>query len=122
MEVVLNEDSGSPGMGSIVNTGTTFSYPEDQWYLTEVTVDLDNSTATVTIDGVEVETAYDYPGTQLGAINFWSIDAANRYYIDDVLFEELPPAVVTVTFTVDMAMEMTSAEGVFLSGSFKRLA
>ena len=91
MNVFYNEDGGAPGTGNVMESGNTFTYPEDEWFDVILSVDLDNSTATLSIAGQLVENAYAYPGSQLGAINFFSIDATNRYYLDDVQMSALEP-------------------------------
>jgi hypothetical protein len=116
LDVFYNADGGAPGTGTVDQSGNTFSYPEDQWFTVEHFIDLDGNTMTLTIDGVEVETT-DYTGN-LGAINFFSIDATNRYYIDDVLYEALTPNPVDVTFNVNMANETVDAAGAHIAGEF----
>ena len=123
MDVFFNQDSGAPGTGVVNQTGTTFSYPEDQWFEVAMIVDMDNSLLELTVDGQVVEAAYAYPGAQLGAINFFSIDAANRYYIDDVAYGALEPIVnqVTATFSVDASLlvdEGTFEGTMFIAGAF----
>jgi hypothetical protein len=69
------------------------AYPDDQWFEVIHVIDLDNSTNTTVIDGNVMLDAVPYQGApqggtpglsfQLGSINFYSIDANNRYYIDD---------------------------------------
>ncbi|MCG8327331.1 MAG: T9SS type A sorting domain-containing protein [Chitinophagales bacterium] len=124
MEVYFNRDGGAAGTGEVDNTGTTFTYPEDQWFEVAMIIDLDNSTLELSVDGAVVEAAYAYPGAQLGAINFFSIDATNRYYIDDVAYGQMESAIqqVTASFAVDAEMLINAGElsgdGMFIAGDF----
>lgn len=88
LDVFFNEDGGAPGTGTVNQTGTTFSYPEDAWFEVAMVHDLDNDQQALFIDGQLVETTA-YPGS-LGSIDFFSIDAQNRYYVDNVEFVGLP--------------------------------
>ena len=117
MTVDYNESTTTPGTGLVTDTGTEFQYPEEEWFLNQLIIDLDNDELEFRVNGIQVEVAYPYPGN-LGAINFWSQNANNRYYIDDILFEALPPASVDVTFCVDLKLQVVAPEGVFLSGNF----
>ncbi len=68
-------------------------YPDNQWFSVVHVFDLDNGTHTAEIDGNILLNAIPYLGApqggtpgpvfQLGAINYFSIDTNNRYYIDD---------------------------------------
>ncbi|MDA0973455.1 MAG: hypothetical protein O2867_06960, partial [Bacteroidetes bacterium] len=65
---------------------SAFTWPEDTWFQMSHTVDLDNSTVVVELDGVEIHSGA-YAGTQVGCINFYSIDGTNNYYLDDVVVD-----------------------------------
>ncbi len=86
MELWYNDGGAAPGVGNTTLSATTFTYPEDAWFDVEHFIDLDADTMTLWIDGNMVET-YDYTGN-LGSIDFFSVDASNRYYIDDVVYED----------------------------------
>ncbi len=88
-EVRFNANSGAPGEGVVSAGSLPFSYPEDQWFSVEHDIDLDNDLMTITIDGVEVGTIpyTNAGGDLLSSVDFFSIDAANRYYIDDVVYD-----------------------------------
>jgi hypothetical protein len=68
-------------------------YPDNEWFSVTHVIDLDNGTHTVDINGTLLLDNFAYqgygqgqqpsPSTQLGSINFYSIDTNNRYYIDD---------------------------------------
>ena len=76
------------GQGLVFETNTSFSYPQDTWFEVAHVVDLDNNVLELWIDGTQILSSYNYTGN-LGAVNFYSINAVNRYYVDDVLYTEL---------------------------------
>lgn len=88
MEVRFNDGGGAPGVG-VTNLGTAdFSYPEDEWFSVEHYINLDANTFDLIIAGTLV--GKDLPfDAMLSAIDFFSIDANNNYYIDDVLHRPL---------------------------------
>ena len=67
-------------------SGAEVPYPNDEWFLVRQDIDLDASTLSVWIDGTQLLDEEAYPGTALGSIDFFSIDANNSMYIDDVLY------------------------------------
>lgn len=85
---------GAPGVISF-DQGKFFApYPEDTWFSVTHVLDLDNGTHTLDINGTSMLDEFPYLDTdgnlafQLGAINFYAIDANNRFFVDDfVLFE-----------------------------------
>jgi len=77
---------GTAGVITHDQSSATVPYPNDTWFLIRQDFDLNASVFSVWIDGVNLILDENYPGTQLGAINFFSIDANNSYYIDDVLY------------------------------------
>ena len=94
--VYFNCDAASPGSGGV--SGQTdctafdevFAYPEDQWFKVTCIYDIDNQTWSMKIDDVEVFSFYPFAfGTQtfveLAGIDFWSANATNEMYIDDVV-------------------------------------
>jgi len=89
MNVFFNQGNIAPGTGVVTN-GTnvevaTFSYPMDQWFTVLHRIDLDADVLELIIDGETVMTDYPYPDN-IGSIDFYSIDANNRYYIDDIAY------------------------------------
>ena len=116
LDVFFGADAqGNPstgGTGVISQTGTTFTYPEDTWFMVSHDIDLDNNELKLYIDGQMVE-QMPYNGN-LGAVDFFSINQQNLYYIDDVLFTNTP---AVVTFRVDLGEMSPAPEGVFLAGS-----
>lgn len=84
-------ETGSGGSSGVIThsqSGATIAYLSNFWFNVTMVFNLDNSTFSVTIDGQDFLVDEAYPGSQLGAVNFFSIDADNRYYIDDVLYVE----------------------------------
>lgn len=79
------------GVCSAYFGGATFTYPEGAWFDVVHNVDLDNDHITFSVNGTIV---YDgaFAGN-LGAIDFYSINADNNYFVDDVEFRELAPQV-----------------------------
>ena len=126
LEVSFGADNlGNPtafGQGLVNQSSTTFDYPEDSWLDIVHVVDLDEDQLTISINGTEISTI-PYTGN-LGAVNFFSINADNRYYLDDILFRSLPPVVqpVDVTFHVDAQILIDNgtldASGIWLAGGF----
>lgn len=84
----FNEAGASPGVFLDETTGETGTYPEDEWFEVEIFFEVDVLTYAITIDGTIVNTTpvpFQADAT-LGAIDFFSIDANNNYYIDNLLF------------------------------------
>lgn len=80
---------GAAGVITSLQTGDTAPYPEDQWFLIHHEIDLDALTYTVEIDGAAFVTNAPYIGAQLGSIDFFSVDANNQYWVDDVIYDEM---------------------------------
>ena len=92
MEVYFGADVSGEGEFT-VPVGPTFTYPVDQWFLVEHFVDLDANTIEVFINGT-LTLSGEYTGN-LGGIDFYSSSGINRYYLDDILFIEMPAAPTT---------------------------
>ncbi len=87
-DVFFNMDGAAPGTATMIE-GTseigTFEYPQDEWFSVSHLINLDAGTMELYINGESVYTMiYFYT---IGSINFFSIDADNRYYLDDVVFQ-----------------------------------
>ena len=91
LELMFGTAVAGEGLVSIPVGGPSFTYPEDAWFLVEQVINLDDNTIDLSVDGVLIYTA-EYLGN-MGGIDFYSIDASNRYYIDDVLLIEEAAAV-----------------------------
>jgi hypothetical protein len=94
INVHFNLDNLAPGTGYVVddanpaNIVSTFSYPENFWFQITHEIDLDTDTVVMYIDGSEIYSGDFYTsGGNLGGVDFFSIDANNQYYIDDVFFD-----------------------------------
>lgn len=92
---VGNTDSGgADGVVTYNSTSSTAAYTEDKWFAVVIVVDLDNSKISITVDGNSLLTNVTYEDTdgnivsQLGAIDFFSIDSKADFYIDDFEFYE----------------------------------
>lgn len=88
-DVFFNMDGAAPGTATMLE-GTSeigsFDYPEDEWFSVSHLINLDAGTMELFINEESTFTMiYFYT---IGSINFYSIDANNRYYIDDVVFQE----------------------------------
>jgi type IX secretion system substrate protein/PA domain-containing protein len=111
----------TPGMGQLAS-GETFACPQSTWFEVSSDIDLDNRTHTLTVDGVVVLDAVDYPaGDKIGAIDFFSISPDNTAYFDAIRLIELEPVVVdpdpvNVTFNVNMEFEVVAAGGAHIAG------
>lgn len=106
---------------TIVNT---FNYPEDQWFDIVYTIDLDNDTYDLNVDGTAAITGAAYVGN-LSSIDFYSAGANNHYYIDDVLVSQIPTTTVLREVTLEVDMEFIAAtvgispDGVHVAGDFQ---
>ncbi len=97
-EVYFNTD-GSGSLNATASDITTFSFPHDEWINVDHIVNIDDDRAYLYINGQYV---YSWPfsaqanspsGTnQLGAFDFFPTGADNLYFVDNVYYEELPPA------------------------------
>lgn len=91
LEIYLNRDSATPGVASITTEGGTvevgtFNYTEEEWITLTHVFDVPANTVQILLNGVEVYNGNAYLDTfQLGAVDFYSADANNAYYLDDVV-------------------------------------
>lgn len=86
----FNQASGAPGVFLDETTGETGTYPEDDWFDVQIYFDVDALTYEITVDGTLVNNTpvpFQADAT-LGALDFFSIDANNNYFIDNVIFVE----------------------------------
>jgi hypothetical protein len=88
MDVFFNNGGSAPGEGLVQQTGATFSYPEDEWFMVRQIIDLEAGGLALYVNGELADASLDYTGFKLGSIDFFSIDASNRYYLDNVIYKE----------------------------------
>src|SRR5690606_28747583 len=94
LQVQFNFEGSSPGTGMFqddtgADTGITFSYPEEEWFTLRHVIDLGSDTITIFLNGTEIYNGAFYNQTAtLGAVDFYSVDASNAYYIDDIVFTD----------------------------------
>ncbi len=102
----FNQGGGAPGTFEDQTTGETASYPEDVWFPVSIYFDVDNLNYTITING-NVVNSNPVPFQEddtLGAINFFSIDANNNYWLENLFYfeplifdvEDFSPADITL--------------------------
>jgi hypothetical protein len=121
------------GVGQIA-TGTvvhgTFTYVQNTWFEIVVDIDIDKNTASALINDKTVSWAWNLgnngtaavTSSSLAGMNFYPVDAKHLNYVDDVQFIKFPDPKRKVTFTVDMANQVVSANGVHLAGNLQAAA
>ncbi|MBR4136620.1 MAG: T9SS type A sorting domain-containing protein [Bacteroidales bacterium] len=97
-------NSTGDGYLSVGGTDYNFTSPTDAWFPIEFDVDMDNNTASLTVNNVAVHTwPFNYQagntnGTnQLAGINFYAgapNNASGTYYVDDFVVTEVSAALV----------------------------
>lgn len=84
--------SGAPGLGGAygnVDDPTalyTWAYPQDFWFEISIIFDIDNIEWIMTINGTQLPGQPFDDVAILGAIDFFSFNANNEMYIDDIVF------------------------------------
>jgi hypothetical protein len=113
---------GNNGNGNMDANGvnTPFTHPMDTWFLIENHVDIDNDTAALFIDGVQIaswqfatQASGGAGAAQLGGVNFYggSISGQTpRYYFDDVVYTELATPLTPPTINVNVADIFTNGQ------------
>ena len=88
----FNQGATNAGVFLDDSTGETEEYPEDAWFPVTIAFDLDTAPPTwhISINGNTVNDDPQPFATDaiLGGLDFYSIDANNELYIDDVIFAE----------------------------------
>jgi hypothetical protein len=107
LDVYFNEMNNNPGVATLI-IGTVpsgnFNFTHGEWFTVRHLIDLDANTLELFIDDVSVFTM-NYPNN-LGAVNFYSIDVNNRYYIDDIEYEAIVEVVPPVNDDCDAAINV----------------
>jgi hypothetical protein len=96
---VIFRASGAIELSTNAMAGATTTYPQDEWFLVGMVIDLNSSAGTVTINGNVAgtwvtTTAVGAGGVglnQIGAVNFFAYSGGDQseYYIDDVSFVDV---------------------------------
>jgi hypothetical protein len=100
-------NGGAAGVITHAESGSTVTFPSDQWFEVLHEINLATKKITVTVDGSMFLNNVDYVGTggvaanQLGSINYYSASANNNCFIDDFNFEE----VSTISLTSNQTSE-----------------
>lgn len=88
IDLFFNKDGTAPGDGVISDDQqvdvATFSYPENAWFDVSHVINVSTDSIFITVDGNLVYEGPFNSGSKLGGIDFYSIDANNRMYIDDI--------------------------------------
>jgi hypothetical protein len=108
LDVYFNQMNNNPGVATmIIGTAPSgnFNFTHGEWFTLRHIIDLDANTLELFKDDVSVFTM-NYPNN-LGAVNFYSIDANNRYYIDDVEYEAIVEVVPPVNDNCSDAIDIT---------------
>lgn len=96
-QIYFNENGASPGLGAFQQLPPTFEYPEDTWFDVSISVNMNTMTHSLALNGEDilVNTAYvanagGGVATTFSSINFYAVDAANQYYLDDIVLHYDP--------------------------------
>jgi hypothetical protein len=96
------DGEGRLALNDDADTEIAFTYPEDEWFDVILFFDLDNDEARLIVgeytvgmwkfsDGVTNGGA-ELDNLQLSGVNFYPIDATHVWYLDDVVFLQIPAA------------------------------
>lgn len=79
-----------------------FNFPEDAWFTVHILVDIDNDIARIIVDDYTIAAwqfstgvtngGADFPSSGLNSINFYPADASVRYFVDNVVYTQIPAA------------------------------
>ena len=129
LECYFNSTGG--GYLSVGGSQYNFTSPADAWFPIEFDVDMDNNSASLTVNNVAVHTwpfSYQQGNTngtnQLAGINFYAgapNSASGSYYVDDFVVTEVSAALVgqfavtTENLNFSMAPNTTSSQNVTMT-------
>ena len=121
---VIFRASGSIELSTNAIAGATTTYPQDEWFLVGMAIDLGSMAGTVTINGNVAATwvtttAVGTGGVglnQIGAVNFFAYSGGDQseYYIDDVSFVDVTGVGVPELSAVDASTFPNPTEGAFV--------
>ncbi len=127
---VIFRASGSIELSTNAQVGATTTYPQDEWFLVGLSIDLNTSTGVVTVNGDNAgtwitTTAVGAGGVglnQIGGVNFFAYAGGdpNEYYIDDVSFVDISNVGIEEVMAGDLAIYPNPATDVLnveLNGS-----
>lgn len=77
----------TPGTGHVHGTDIDFTYPQNQWFDIQMGFNLDSDLMILWIDNELIMVSENFSGN-LGAVNFYSINSNNRYYVDNITYQE----------------------------------
>jgi hypothetical protein len=88
----FNNAAAAPGIFEDQTTGETGTYPENAWFKVQFHFDVNLLTYQIWVDEnlINQNPVPFQADATLGGIDFFSIDANNNYWLDDVLFVEGP--------------------------------
>lgn len=120
-------DNGVGEVKTFTTVNGTFTYLNNTWFEVVVDIDIEKNTASTIINGKTISWAWNLgsdgtsaaTSSSLAGMNFYPSNAKHLNYIDDVQFIKFPEPKRKVTFTVDMAQQTVSANGVHIAGNFQ---
>lgn len=146
IEVTLTA-SGAIELSSNAQAGGATTYPTGQWFEVSIAIDLNSSSATLSIDGAVAATWLTTTASgsggvglnQIGAVNFFAYGGTDlgEYFIDDVSFVDLTglsvpdaaqaeamtfPNPTSGAFVIDLAGLSPNASATVLDATGRRVA
>ncbi|NND77741.1 MAG: T9SS type A sorting domain-containing protein [Flavobacteriales bacterium] len=96
-QLYFNEGGANPGLATFQQLPPEFDYPQDEWFDVSLSVNMNSLTHSLSVNGNDILVGTDYvanagsqPATHFSSINFYAVDAANQYYIDDIVMHYDP--------------------------------
>ncbi|MFZ1694098.1 MAG: T9SS type A sorting domain-containing protein [Flavobacteriales bacterium] len=121
---VIFRSSGAIELSPNAIAGATTTYPQGEWFLVGMSIDLNSSAGVVTINGNVVAnwittTAVGAGGVglnQIGGVNFFAYSGGDQseYYIDDVSFIDITGVGVPEMSAIDASTFPNPTEGAFV--------
>ena len=94
LNIHFNQNNTAPGSGVVEddanppNIVADFSYPEGSWFQIVYHINVDADTTVMFVNGNEVYNGPFFTNSSLGGVDFFSINANNEYYLDDIFFAD----------------------------------